>query len=283
MNEEKYLEEIKKVFNKPINDYKVISGSYGNTVIEINKKWIFRFSKSEMDIKQLTIEKSFLPQFNKLCSISIPNIEYEGENFIGYKKIEGIPLSPDIYSKISSGKKIEICKSIWIFLTGLHSVEFSNNNLVAFPYLDDNFWINLWNPIEFKLSETVRKNAFKYFTDYFEQVSKNPIKQTICHADFHPNHLLYDSSNQNISGIIDFGRLSFNDPAVDFNLIERFYWDEAVTEILKYYKYDTSKNFRERITFQNNRRLFAAIHIAKIVGEESELPRYIRRIEDVFS
>ena len=112
MNEKKYLKEISKVFSEPIKNYIVISGSYGNIVLEINKKWIFRFSQSEMDKKQLTIEKSFLPKFNKSCSISIPNIEYEGKNFIGYKKIHGIPLSPDIYSKISSDKKIEICKSI---------------------------------------------------------------------------------------------------------------------------------------------------------------------------
>ncbi len=154
---------------------------------------------------------------------------------------------------------------------------------MAFPYSDDDFWKTLWKPIEFQLSKKARKNAYKYFTDYFKLASKSSIKTTICHADFHPNHLLYNSATQSISGVIDFGRLSQNDPAIDFNLIERFYGNDALTEILKHYNCNNPINFRERITFQNRRRLFAAIHIAKVVGSESELPRYIERIENVFS
>ncbi len=283
MNREKYLNKIKEVFKEPIEDYTIINESYWNVVLEINKNWIFRFSKSEIDLKQLSLEKLFLPKFHELSSIEIPYIEYEGEGFIGYKKIHGIPLSPEIYNTLSSSDKNEIWKSIWNFLTQLHSIKFLDKNLVYFPYWDDDFWQKLWEPVKLQLSDTARKNAFKYFTNYFEQVSKSSIELTICHADFHPNHLLYNSSTQNISGVIDFGRLSINDPAVDFNLIERFYGNDAVIEILKYYKLDTSKNFRERITFQNRRRLFSAIHIAKIVGAESELSRYIKRIENVFS
>ena len=283
MTEEKYLIKIKKVFKDEIEDYIVINDSYWNTVLEVNKIWIFRFSKSEIDIKQLSIEKLFLPKIYKLSSIEIPNIEYQGKDFIGYRKIIGVPFSINIYDILSSDSKSEIWKSIWDFLTQLHSIEFLDNNLVAFPYWDNDFWKTLWDPIESKLNIKSRKNAFKYFSDYFEQVSKSSIRLTICHADFHPNHLLYDSSSKSISGIIDFGRLSINDPAIDFNLIERFYGNNAVTEILKHYKFDTSKNFRERITFQNRRRLFAAIHIAKIVGEDSQLPRYIKRIDDIFS
>ncbi len=74
--EKHYLNLINDVFKDKIDDYKVISGNegkelYGNIVIEINKKWIFRFSRREIDIKQLEIEKFFL---------KLTNIKYEKIN-----------------------------------------------------------------------------------------------------------------------------------------------------------------------------------------------------------
>jgi hypothetical protein len=100
MNEDKYLKQIIKVFKEPIEDYVVINGSYGNVVVEINNNWIFRFSQSKIDIKQLTLEKLFLPQFHKSCILNIPNIKYEGADFIGYKKINGEPFSVDVFNTL---------------------------------------------------------------------------------------------------------------------------------------------------------------------------------------
>lgn len=280
MNEKNYLSIITNLFKKPIYEYKV-KGGYGNTVFEINKEWIFRFSKEE-DLKQLEIEKSFLPQFEKLSPLPVPHIEYEGINFIGYKKIDGTPID-EVYENISENHQNNAWQLIGEFLNQLHSTNFFHSNLVEYPLGDNDFWSDLWRPIESQLSQKTRKNAFLYFTEYFENESKNPIKKTLCHGDFHPNHILFNQSSKNIAGIIDFGRLCINDPAIDFNLIERFFGNDVIDKILQFYKQDVSKNFRKRITFQNRRRLFAAFFHAKTVNQSSSFPRYLKRIEEIFS
>lgn len=282
MQIENHLDTIKSVFKTPIKEYKTITGTYGNIVFEVNNEWIFRFSKETRDIRQLEIEKEFLQKFEKSSPIPVPHIEYEGKGFIGYKKLEGVPFTAEICDKISEKQKNDVWKSIGEFLSQLHSSDFKHENLVEYPYGDDDFWNDLWRPIEHQLGKKTREKALKYFTEYFEKESRNPIKKTICHADFHPNHILFDESIQKITGIIDFGRICINDPAVDFNLIERIFGDGAIDAVLKYYKQDVLDNFRERITFQNRRRLFATFFHANAVGDTSSFPRYLKRIEDVF-
>jgi len=161
-------------------------------------------------------------------------------------------------------------------------MDFKHKNLVEYPFGDGDFWKDLWVPVESQLSKETREKAFEYFTKYFKEESKNPIKKKICHADFHPNHILFNEQSKSIAGIIDFGRICVNDPAVDFNLIERIFGEKAVDAVLKNYKQEVSDNFRERITFQNRRRLFAAFFYARIIGDTSSFPRYLERLEDAF-
>lgn len=281
MKQEKCLKIIKKNFTKNIKSYKVINNSYANVVIEVNDNLMFRFSKEKRDIEQMQIEQDFLPKFIKKSSIPVPDVKYKGKNYIAYRKLEGSPLEKKHFTKLSERKKEKIWKSIGNFLSELHSIDYKHKNLVKYPYGDDDFWNDLWEPIKKDLTLQTRKKAYKYFENFFKKIQYHNIPQTICHADFHPNHILYNESQQKISGIIDFGRISLNDPAVDFNLIERFFGKKAVNTILKYYSVDAGDYFKERITFQNRRRQLAAIFYAKITGFDSEIPRYIERIEKI--
>lgn len=282
MNADKLLNQIKIFFKDPIQKYKIITEGCWNIVIEINGEWIFRFSRSDNDIKQLALEKMFLPKFKKISSVAIPDITYKWKNFIGYKKIEGERFTYEIYKQLSSKNKNEICKSIGEFLTQLHSIKFENKNLTEFPLWDTDFWNDLWKPIESQLSSKTRENALNYFMDYFTNEAKYPIEKTICHWDIHPNHIFFNTSSENISWIIDFGRLCINDPAVDFNLFERFFGEDMVNTIIKYYNREIPVNFKKRIAFQNKRRLFSAIYYANSINQQESIPRYIKRIEDTF-
>ena len=287
-DQQKYLEIIKNNFKDKIDDFQILSGddgseTYGNIVFMINRKWIFRFSRKDIDIRQLEIEKSFLKQFHKISPIPVPEILYEDKDFMGCKMFSGEPFTKEICDALSAQEQEAIWKSIGEFLQILHSMDYHHKNLVEYPLGDNKFWHDLWAPIEYQISSATRKKALDYFEKYFAEEAKNPTQNTICHGDFHPNHILFDKSSKTIIGIIDFGRLCINDPAVDFNLIERFFGSDAIEKVLQFYKKDVASNFRERITFQNRRRLFAAFFHAKSVNQTSSFSRYLERIEDAFS
>lgn len=283
MKEGNFLDSIKSVFEGPVNEYKVRTGTYGNVVFEINQDWIFRFSRENRDVKQLQIEKIFLPEFEKASPLPVPHIEYKGTDFIGYKKLEGIPFTSEVCESLSEKQRNAVWESIGNFLSQLHAMNFKHENLVEYPLGDDDFWNHLWKPVASQLSKETQEKAFTYFTKHFEEANANPIQETICHGDFHPNHILFNEKSKSITGIIDFGRICINDPAVDFNLIERFLGGNAVKSVLQHYKRDIPENFRARINFQNKRRLFAAFFHATVVGEVASFPRYLKRIEDTFT
>ena len=177
MDEGNFLNCIRNLFEGTIEEYTVKRGSYGNVVFEINKEWIFRFSRGEGDIKQLEIEKSFLPEFEKISPLPVPHIEYTGDGFIGYKKLDGIPFTNEVCEEISNKRRTDVWKSIGAFLSQLHSINFTHENLREYPLGDNDFWNDLWKPIESQLSKKTREKAFAYFTEYFEEEAKNPISQ----------------------------------------------------------------------------------------------------------
>lgn len=281
MNEEEYLEKVRKIFKGNIEFYKVNSEGCGNLVLEINNEWIFRFSRSELDIKQLELEKAFLLKLETLSPIPVPSIKYSGTDFIGYKKLHGVPLTQEIFEQLWN-KKESICKSIGNFLKVLHSTEFSHKNLVEYPLWDDDFWNKIWKNAEPYINKQTKQRAFGYFTDYFGNESNYLIEKNICHWDFHPNHIIYNEEQGIISWIIDFGRLGIYDPAIDFNLIERFYGEDILDLILVNYN-NVPENFKKRITFQKIRRMFWMISYATKIWQEESIPRYIKRVEDLFS
>ena len=283
MNEEKFINIIKLYLKQPIEECKILAEGYWNIVFEINKEWIFRFSKEERDVRQLEIEKRFLQEIEESSPIPVPHFKYKGNGFIGCKKFNWVPFTTEVCNSLSEKQRNDIWKSLGKFLNHLHSTDFKHTDLVEYTFGDNDFWNDLWRPVEPQLSKKTREKAFEYFTKCLEEESKNPIIKTICHWDLHPSHILFDELSKRISWIIDFGRICINDPAVDFNLIERFFGKDAIDIILQNYKRNIPSNFRERIAFQNRRRLFAAFFHANIIGDTSPFPRYIKRIEEEFS
>ena len=282
MNKKECLGIIEKELSSEILSHKEIHQGTFNIVFEINEQWIFRFTREKTQFKQLDVEKNFLLHFFDSALIQVPRIEYSGSNFIGYRKIQGVPLVKDIVDTLNGKQIMAIWESLGLFITQLHESAFTHQDLSAFPYGGKDFWEDLWEPVKNDLSTRTRELAHEYFVSYFLEAGNEKIETTICHGDLHPNHILYDADTHSISGIIDFGNICLNDPAIDFNLFERLYGDEALISILQFYNRSIEPNFRKRITFQNRKRLFDAIFRARTLDYPSEIPRYLQRIEGAF-
>jgi len=69
-----------------------------------------------MDVRQLEIEKSFLPEFEKVSPLPIPHIKYKGNGFVGYKKLDGVPFTEEICKSLSDEQRNSIWESVGKFL-----------------------------------------------------------------------------------------------------------------------------------------------------------------------
>ena len=120
------LKEIEKVYGL-IKNWKLHTIGWDHYIIEIDKKYMFRFVRDKKDIPQFKRERNFLKEFIKISPISVPDYKYWGKDFGGYKKIIGKEFTKNIQNSLSKKQKIKVAKQISSFLKILHSFKPKRN------------------------------------------------------------------------------------------------------------------------------------------------------------
>ncbi len=115
------LGKIKSVFEQGIRSAETIDNAENTRVVEINEEWMFRFPRNETIKGALGRERRFLTRFAPLSPLPIPLPAYNGEDFIGYRKIAGRPLTRDLVESLSSDVRTTVARQIDGFLSALHS------------------------------------------------------------------------------------------------------------------------------------------------------------------
>lgn len=281
--EENALAKIQEIVPFEIVSHRVLNDGWANFVIEINDEWIFRFSRGELTKSQMALENAFLPGFSSVSPIRIPNIEFSGQGFMGYKKMNGIPLKAEIVKGLSDNDRKQVAQELGAFLSSLHGYKFSHPNLQEFPYGGGDFWNEVWPAVEPLLSEVVRRNARTYFESAFAHIEARSFAKTIAHADLGTTNVLFDVENNKLAGIIDFGDMCLHDPARDFNGLLRNHGRAFTEKVLEYYDRKIEANFWDRIEFYSKKQSFQVIYYAPKFGFQEYVPHYVADIETQFS
>lgn len=274
-------EELLKRIPLAITSSKAISDGVANFVIEVNNNWIFRFSRKELTKKQMAVENDFLPRFEIICPVTIPHIEYFGEGFMGYKKISGNSLKPDVLKSLSEENQTKAARDLGSFLSTLHAFSFHHPDLKEFPYGGGDFWHEVWSVVSPLLSEKTRITAQAYFEDAFSKMSELPPKKTLTHSDLGTSNILFDETSQSTS-IIDFGDLCIHDPARDFNGLLRNHGRAFTEKVLSFYTPEIDTTFWDRIDFYAKKQNFMVIYYAPLFGFEEYIPTAAVAIEKLF-
>lgn len=215
-------ELIKDKFDFEVKSSKVIGEGYDSKAYLVNDEYIFKIKISANKKKGYEKEKAVLDFLNKnlKTQIKIPKIDYiyidDEVSIIGYKRIDGRFLNPEIYKDMSKESKEKLKVDIAKFLKDMHNLDYSEIK----NYTID----NKQNCLE--EYELLRKTIYKdltakeknYIENFFERLNNTTIfedKKCICHNDFSCNHLLLDD-NKKLIGIIDFGDSGIIDEYCDF-------------------------------------------------------------------
>lgn len=242
----KIKELIKNKFNLEVKNEKIIGEGYDSKAYLINDEYIFKIKISANEKKGYEKEKAVLDFLNKnlKTKIKIPKINYiyvdDELSIMGYKKIDGTFLNPDIYSKMNKegqeNLKIDIAK----FLKDMHNLDYSEIK----DYVIDNKQncLEEYELLRSTIYNTLTYTEKKYVEHFFERLNNTSIfddKKCLCHNDFSSNHLLLDENN-NLIGIIDFGDSGIIDEYCDFIYLLEDSSEEIGKEfgedILKLYK-----------------------------------------------
>lgn len=215
-------ELIKNKFNLEVKSSKIIGEGYDSKAYLVNAEYVFKIKISANKKKGYEKEKAILDFLNKnlKTKIKIPQIDYiyidDELSIMGYRKIDGEFLNPDIYKEMSKEKKENLKTDIAKFLKDMHNLDYSEIK----NYMIDNKQncLEEYKLLQKTIYKKLTEKEKKYIKNFFERLSNTAIfddKKCLCHNDFSCNHLLLDN-NKKLIGIIDFGDSGIIDEYCDF-------------------------------------------------------------------
>ena len=219
----KYL--LEHTFNNlKVESIEVLGNGYDSIAYLINNEYVFKikFSKTKKGYKEEKIVYDFL-KTNLNTNIKIPNIEYSymgnDVEILGYKKIKGTILSPDIYNSMTTEEQEQLKNDIAIFLKQLHNLDCT---MIGFKGLNDKDEIlEECQLVRKTLYNSLSKEELEYIDRFIEKVNYTTVfddKKCLCHNDFGIDHMLIDD-NKRLCGVIDFGDSGIIDIYGDFKYL----------------------------------------------------------------
>lgn len=240
---EKYYDLIQKDYpGFSISSIKKIGEGDNSKAFVVNGNYIFRFPKKEKVKREIQREICVLPKIKSAVGIYIPDFEFISPelNFVGYQKINGHILSNKIFRSLPKNQKVEIYKTLGNFLTQIHSFPLSHleNCDLETMNLKEEYSDNFEKakkeifPI---ISKKKRKIISHFFNQYLNDDNNFKYAPALVHNDFSKDHILINTVNKQISGIIDFGDVAIGDLFYDFLYLLDEFGKSFLKEVFRYY------------------------------------------------
>lgn len=281
-----YIEFIESYLWKKMKNYKRISTWRDYEVIIYNNK-VFRFPKNKEKILDIQTEKKKLDKVRKYIDIAVPNYNIIDNTCIEYDLILWKSLD-----QINIWFTEDMIYDISYFLKQLHIIpmkEFEflekkstskykekENEKDWFKKFVNNLKEKVEKNIKGKISSANIKNIHEYMDELFFMY-KSP-KKAFVHNDLQPKNIIYDTSNNRISWIVDFTDSTIWWIELDFcHFYEKD--EKLLKKIVKIYQWHEDKDFLERIFFLARREVVFEIENTELCKNKfnyikSQLEKY---------
>jgi aminoglycoside phosphotransferase (APT) family kinase protein len=230
----------------------LIDNGWDNVVVEINDDLIFRFPKD--DGVNFDVEVKILNFLKDKISLQIPKIKFLGKSFtyMGYPKIQGGNLTPEIFDSLNSEQKEKLTLDLANFLREMHSsisldeakrIGVEDENL---PSYSNSIKSVLPNKIDDKSVLDFMETTIKEYEDMMQE----KVELVFLYNDLHTENMAFDATAKKMNGVFDFGDIMIGDVNMDFYPLYKFdpYFMKAVAE--KYQELTSRKlNLRRMVIY----------------------------------
>lgn len=223
-------ETCREAINKRIPDLVIqqcafVDHGQNSLVAIVNGELIFKFPRYRHVMEELRKESEMLPIISKQVTLEVPVPLYSsfesdepGDVFVGYRMIVGIPLERELYWQLEN--KQALAAQIGGFLHELHGLPADCLADIGIEKRDGfAYWSRMLMQIEQSVFPHIRPESreqiaesFRRFLDNDEHFQYEPV---LTHGDLGTSNIIYDPKVGKISGVIDFGQLALDDPAID--------------------------------------------------------------------
>jgi aminoglycoside 2''-phosphotransferase len=201
--------------------------------------WIFRFAKTVDRQQRMAVEIRRLDQLHERITLQVPRPIIRENDLMAYRRIEGEPLTAWLIASLDATGQQRLANQLGAFLRVLHSTP-------ADEALDKNgpeayCALAMRQLAEYRVRLYPHLMAFQrewielLFKDALRNVTFFEYTPALLHNDFKVDHILFDATQQRISGVIDFGWACYGDPSIDICNLLQWYGETFVSRLCKTY------------------------------------------------
>ena len=206
-----------------------------NDVAIVNKRLVFRFAKTEKYAKILDDEMKILDLIRPRIELQVPTPVYRGPGSVVYPFLEGQPFLRETLLKLESDEQAKTAEQLGKFLHDLHTTEITEvggeipSTLAPVTRAT---WLDIRQKVKDKIYPLLLNHQIQWAENLFEGVLAQPesfdYPQALIHGDLAPYHILFDSKESKITGVLDFGVAGMGDPASDIGSLITAYGERFV-------------------------------------------------------
>ena len=203
---------------------------WDNVAYLVNGEWVFRFPRRTIAVPLLATEGRVLPALAPRLPYPIPSPVWFGRPdasykwpFLGYRRLHGQVVS-DV--DFDDDARARLAAPLARFLRALHDVPLAEAQAWgvppdAFGYLDA---ARLQRIVRPALTDLVARGILADAAPWLDVLDAGvavlPLQTalTVVHGDFYSRHILVDDTGR-MAGVIDFGDLHIDHPAVDLSVV----------------------------------------------------------------
>jgi aminoglycoside 2''-phosphotransferase len=212
-----------------------------SAAVRVDGEWVVRFALVPDAQATLTTELALLPLLAPRLPVAVPSPEHVAERdgqlvFIAYRALEGQPLSDAALSALSPSARGRALDELVALLDAIHGVPAESARTAGVSFaLHTGAYHAAQQSLERELSGLLgpgEPEAIARQRRAFEKVQPRPFTPVLLHSDIKPEHLLHDPSSGALTGLLDWGDVSFGHAEFDLAIIGAFCGSQTLQGLL---------------------------------------------------
>ena len=189
-------------------------------------------------------EAAVLPELAGRLPLAVPRVEPLGrfgpDGFlaVGYPRVPGVPLDRARYEGLREPDREASLEALAGFLDALHAFPADRARQLGLPPHDARedalaFLERVRTTLRPWLEPWAVERLEDVYGGFLGELSQPQTAPVLLHADFSPDHILFDPSTNRPCGVIDFGDVALGDPDFDLMYLDQDLGRDAVDAWLR--------------------------------------------------
>jgi aminoglycoside 2''-phosphotransferase len=277
-----YLELLDACFpTLNVRRFSLLGEGWDSVALLVNDQLVFRFAKRPDAAVRQAREAELLPLLSDRLPLPIPRYTYTwtdpawpGKRIVGYQLIAGEPLDrsrPEQHAAQAA--------QLGVFVSAMHAVPLEEARRHGVVGRDAaslregyrGFFARVRANMLSLFTAQEQAAIVAFWSGYLDDDACFTFMPTLVHRDLVPEHVLFDPATGHLTGVIDWGDVGVDDPAVDFAGVRRQIGEEFAQQMLAAYHPALDATALRRMDFYAGMEPFHEIHFGQTHGDAAHL------------